>query len=96
MSEARTDPEAAAAILPRARAALRRATEIDPKSARAAWMLAYVELVGGGDVPGAGVVALERAVQLDPSREEYRLLLAQALAGSRGRVAAKRPRIWVR
>ena len=79
MSETRTDPQATAAILPRARAALRRATEIDPNSARAAWMLAYVELVGGGDVPGA-VAALERAVQLDPSREEYRLLLAQALA----------------
>jgi len=77
MSGVRTDPQATAAILPRARAALRRATEINPKSARAAWMLAYVELVGGGDVPGA-VAALERAIQLDPSREEYRLLLAQA------------------
>jgi len=77
MSGVRTDPQATVAILPRARAALRRATAINPKSARAAWMLAYVELVGGGDVPGA-VAALERAIQLDPSREEYRLLLAQA------------------
>ena len=77
MSQVRTDPRATAAILPRARAALRRATEIDPRSARAAWMLAYVELVGGGDV-SAAIGALERAIQLDPSREEYRLLLAQA------------------
>ena len=77
MSEARTDIEGAAAVLPRARQVLRRATTISPGSARAASMLAYAELVGGGDV-AAAIGALERAVQLDPSREEYRLLLAQA------------------
>jgi cytochrome c-type biogenesis protein CcmH/NrfG len=77
MSEARADPEGAATILPQARLALGRAATISPRSARAAWMLAYAELVGGGDVPAA-IVTLERAVQLDPSREEYRLLLAQA------------------
>lgn len=77
MSEARTDIEGAAAVLPRARQVLRRATAISPGSARAASMLAYAELAGGGDV-AAAIGALERAVQLDPSREEYRLLLAQA------------------
>ena len=78
MSAVRTDQEAASAILPRARQALGRATSIGPRSARAAWMLAYAELVGGGDVATA-VTALGRAVQLDPSREDYRILLAQAL-----------------
>jgi cytochrome c-type biogenesis protein CcmH/NrfG len=79
MSEARNDADRAATILPEARAALTRATRLDPRSARAAWMLGYVELVGGGDVPVA-VQALTRAVELDPRREEYRMLLARALA----------------
>ena len=78
MSGVRADPEAAAAVLPRARQTLGRATSLGPRSARAAWMLAYAELVGGGDVAVA-ITALDRAVQLDPSREDYRILLAQAL-----------------
>lgn len=78
MSAARNDRDAAAALLPKARAVLQRATMLDPRSARAAWMLAYVELVGGGDV-AAAVTALERATALDPGRDEYRMLLAQAL-----------------
>jgi Flp pilus assembly protein TadD len=78
MSDVRADRQAAAAILPSARAVLRRATTINPRSARVAWMLGYAELVGGGDVASA-VAALEQAVQLDPSREDYRILLAQAL-----------------
>jgi hypothetical protein len=41
-------------------------------------MLAYAELVGGGDV-AAAITALDQAVTLDPSREDYRILLAQAL-----------------
>jgi cytochrome c-type biogenesis protein CcmH/NrfG len=77
MSRGRTDPEGAAAILTRARQALRRATTLDPRSARAAYMLAYAELVGGGDV-AAAITALERAVKLDPTQEEFRMLLAQA------------------
>lgn len=78
MSEVRNYPDVAAKILPQARRALVRATTINPGSARAAWMLAYVELAGGGDV-SAAVGALTRAIQLDPRREEYRILLAQAL-----------------
>jgi cytochrome c-type biogenesis protein CcmH/NrfG len=78
MSEVRNDPDRAAKILPQARRALVRATTINPGSARAAWMLAYAELAGGGDVPVA-VGALTRAIELDPRREEYRILLAQAL-----------------
>ena len=77
MSEMRNDPIGAAKILPQARRALVRATTINPRSARAASMLAYAELVGGGDVSVAAG-ALSRAIELDPRREEYRILLAQA------------------
>ncbi len=41
--------------------------------------IGYAELVGGGDL-AAAVKALERAIQLEPRREESRILLAQALA----------------
>jgi Flp pilus assembly protein TadD len=78
MSGVRADPQATAAVLPRARQALGRATALNPRSARAAWMLAYAELVGGGDV-AAAITALVQAIKLDPSREDYRILLAQAL-----------------
>ena len=80
MSEVRADPQAAAAILPRARAALRRATEIEPEVRTRG---VDAGLCGAGRRrrrARAAVAALERAIQLDPSREEYRLLLAQALA----------------
>jgi tetratricopeptide (TPR) repeat protein len=62
----------------KARDALSRAVEIDATSAYAASLLGYTELVLGTDVPRA-VAMLERASQLAPSREQYRLLLAQAL-----------------
>jgi cytochrome c-type biogenesis protein CcmH/NrfG len=75
MSEA---PAAAPKLLPQARHALERATTINPRSARSAYLLGYAELAGGGDV-AAAVKALERAVQLEPRREESRILLAQAL-----------------
>ena len=77
ISDVRNDRDRAAPILPQARAVLVRATTINPRSARAAYMLAYVELVGG-DLRAA-VEGLTRAVALDPRREEYRILLAQAL-----------------
>ena len=93
MSEARTDIEGAAAVLPRARQALRRATAISPGSARAAWMLAYAELVGGGDV-AAAIGALERAVQLDPSREEYPAAAGPGADPTR-RVPTRPRRCWV-
>ena len=69
---------AASAILLRARNALERATTINPRSARSAYLLGYAELAGGGDL-AAAAQALERAVQLDPRGEHARLLLAQAL-----------------
>jgi tetratricopeptide (TPR) repeat protein len=75
MSEA---PAAAPKLLPQARHALERATTINPRSARSAYLLGYAELVGRGDV-AAAVKALERALQLEPRREDTRLLLAQAL-----------------
>jgi hypothetical protein len=45
-------------------------------------MLGYVELVSGTDLPRATVL-FERAIQLAPSREQYRLYLAQALIRQR-------------
>ena len=72
-------PAAAPKILPQARQALERATTINPRSGRSAYLLGYAELVGGGDM-AAAVKALERAIQLEPRREESRILLAQALA----------------
>ncbi len=65
-------------LLLKARAPLARAVELDANSSYAAGMLGYVELAIGSDVPRA-VSLLERAVTLAPSREQYRLMLAQAL-----------------
>ena len=77
LSDVRDDRDRVAKILPQARAALVRATTINPRSAWAASMLAYVDLVDG-DARGA-VEGLTRAIELDPRREEYRIGLAQAL-----------------
>lgn len=79
LSDVRDDRDRVAKILPQARAALVRATTINPRSARAASMLAYVELVDGD--ARAAVEWMTRAIQLDPRREEYRIGLAQALVG---------------
>jgi cytochrome c-type biogenesis protein CcmH/NrfG len=79
MSEVRNDQSATSAILPKARAALQRAVTLDPRSANAAWMMAYAELTGGGDI-AAATVSLQRAIQLDPTRDDYKLLLAQTFA----------------
>ena len=65
-------------LLLKARAPLARAVELDANSSYAAGMLGYVELAIGSDLPRA-VSLLERAVKLAPSREQYRLMLAQAL-----------------
>lgn len=73
-----TDREARAATVQKARAVLSRAAELDGNSANAAWMLGYIELVAGTDLARA-VDMLERAARLAPSRDQYRLLLAQAL-----------------
>jgi len=61
----------------RARTVLTRAVELDPNSAFAAAMLGYVELILDTDAAHAAAL-LERATQLAPSREQYRLFLAQA------------------
>ena len=74
---ARNDTTRAAEIVSQARPVLARATTLKPNSAWAASMLGYVELVGGDAL--AAAAALTRAVVLDPRREEYRILLAQAL-----------------
>ncbi len=79
MSELRNTPGAAARILPQARAALERAAALNPRSARTAYLLGYVLLVGGGEVPVA-IASLERAIQIEPRTDYYRMLLAQALA----------------
>jgi len=72
------DVEAKRAALQKARDTLSRAVDIDATSAYAAGLLGYIELVDRQDVFRA-VAMLERASQLAPSREQYRLLLAQAL-----------------
>ena len=79
LSEVRDDRDRVAKILPQAKAALVRATTINPRSARAASMLAYVELVDGD--ARAAIEWMTRAIALDPRREEYRIRLAQALVG---------------
>ena len=61
----------------RARTVLGRAVELDANSAYAAAMLGYVELRLGLDPPHAASL-FERAVKLAPSREQYRLFLAEA------------------
>ena len=76
------DPSATEALLQQARTVLSRAVELDADSAYAAGMLGYVELMSGADLPRATIL-LERAVRLAPSREQYRLFLAQALTRQR-------------
>jgi tetratricopeptide (TPR) repeat protein len=70
-------PDDASALLPRAREVLTRAIERDPDSAYTRVLLGRAHLLPGGDLERA-TSSLERAVQLTPGREDYRLLLAQA------------------
>jgi tetratricopeptide (TPR) repeat protein len=77
---ATSDPQAD--MIRKARVPLSRAVELDQNSSYAAAMLGYVELALGSDLPRA-VSLLERATQLAPSRDQYRLMLAQALVQQR-------------
>jgi tetratricopeptide (TPR) repeat protein len=79
ISDARNDAARAAQLLAQARPALMRATTLDPRSARASGALGTAELLGGGDLAVASA-ALEKAVQLSPREENYRLMLAQVRA----------------
>ncbi|HET9271701.1 MAG TPA: tetratricopeptide repeat protein, partial [Vicinamibacterales bacterium] len=65
------------ATVQQARTVLARAVELDPESPFAAAMLGYVELILDSE-PARAVPLLERAVKLAPSREQYRVFLAQA------------------
>ena len=72
------DTAAADATLQESKTVLSRAVELDPESAFAAGMLGYVELASNGDLVRATSL-LERAVRLAPSRDQYRVFLAQSL-----------------
>lgn len=63
----------------KARTVLARALEMDPGNVSMLVTLAEVEMGSGANTPKA-VQLMERVVQAAPAREEYRLLLAQALA----------------
>ena len=63
----------------KARTVLARALEIEPDNVSTMVTLAEVEMASGAN-PARAVVLMERAVAVSPGREEYRLLLAQALA----------------
>jgi tetratricopeptide (TPR) repeat protein len=69
------------ATVTKARVAVAQAVARDPDSGFGLSLLGYLELQTGGD-PARAVTALERAVQLAPSRESWRMLLAQALASA--------------
>jgi Flp pilus assembly protein TadD len=75
-------PELRSEVLRQARVPLAKAVELDENSPYAAGLLGYVELALGSDLARA-VSLLERAVRLAPSREQYRLMLAQALIRQR-------------
>jgi cytochrome c-type biogenesis protein CcmH/NrfG len=65
-----------------ARAALGRAIELDPANVMWMSLLGYLELRTGTDLPRA-VSLFEKASQLAPVREQYRLMLAEALMRQR-------------
>lgn len=67
------------ALYGRARTVLLRALELDPAHAPAAVMLAALEMSQGADLARA-VTLLQGVVQQAPGRENYRLMLARALA----------------
>jgi tetratricopeptide (TPR) repeat protein len=69
--------DGADAMLQRARVALTQAVDRDGTSAHAFALLGRAHLMPGGDLQRASS-SLERAVQLTPGREDYRLMLAQA------------------
>jgi tetratricopeptide (TPR) repeat protein len=63
----------------RARTVLTRALELEPDNVSTAVTLAEVEMAGGSN-PERAVALMQRAVGRSPGREEYRLMLAEALA----------------
>jgi tetratricopeptide (TPR) repeat protein len=75
--EEETASDSRLALMNAARVPLAKAVELDMKSSYAAGLLGYVELALGSDLPRA-VTVLEQAARLAPSRESYRLMLAQA------------------
>lgn len=62
-----------------ARTALARALELDPGNPSTLITLAEVEMASGSN-PGAALDLVKKAVAAAPAREEYRLMLGQALA----------------
>jgi len=75
--EEETASDTRSTLLNQARVPLANAVELDANSSYAAGMLGYIELSLGSDIPRA-VTLLERAARLAPSRESYRMMLAQA------------------
>lgn len=67
------------ALYARARTVLGRALELDPDNVSTMVTLAEVEMGSGAD-PARAVRLVQRALAASPGREEYRLMLAQALA----------------
>ncbi len=72
----RADEEA---LYARARTVLTRALELEPDNASTMVTLAEAQMGSGLD-PGLAVKLMREAVKAAPGREEYRLMLAQALA----------------
>jgi tetratricopeptide (TPR) repeat protein len=89
-SEEQRAEAGADALLQRALVALTRAVDRDGTSAHSLATLGRAQLMSGGDLQRASS-SLERAVQLTPGREDYRLMLARALIlqGEHTRAAAQ-------
>ena len=67
------------ALFAKARTALSRALELEPDNASTIVTLAEVEMASGAN-PARALSLMQRAVKSSPSREEYRLMLGQAMA----------------
>jgi cytochrome c-type biogenesis protein CcmH/NrfG len=76
------DRDARNTLVAEARAALARAIDVDPTSVMPVALLGYTELQIGSDLPRA-ISLLEKAAQLAPAREQYRLMLAEAFMRQR-------------
>ncbi len=68
-----------AALFAKARTALARALELEPDNVSTIVTLAEVEMATGAN-PARALSLMQRAVKASPSREEYRLMLGQAMA----------------
>ncbi|MEQ1757282.1 MAG: tetratricopeptide repeat protein [Vicinamibacterales bacterium] len=99
-----TDAALRTETLRRARTALDRAVMLEPDTAQALALLGYVELALNENL-ARSVALLKQAATLAPVRENYRLMLASALAASRdydgasdvlGRLLARGSRAEVR